>query len=269
MAWLESFIIKLKGASNDERDRMLFEVNFGDHLTTLTARDGPSSAGTVDSLAATSAARHAYLHPDSGGLLVYHGPTSIYHLSTNKAEEQEVGTDDVLDAAEAAYDSHLSYVTQHFDISLEDELITNALLHFFKWQYPHFMFIYREAFLRDHFSEQPRRKYWSGSLLLALCALGLLMMDRPEDRESSERFFAAAESILLVAGLAQPCITNVQAFLCLAYYEIGRGSLSKGWEYSGMLVSLERQSEPILLTKVPSRNCVSHGPRSWLSERPA
>lgn len=63
-------------------------------------------------------------------------------------------------------------------------------------------------------------------------------MPGPDARDASERFSAAAESILLVSGQSQPCITNVQAFLCLAYYEIGRGNLSKGWGFSGLYLGI-------------------------------
>lgn len=130
-------------------------------------------------------------------------------------------------------DSNFDHVAEHFGINMHNELITDALMQFFKWQYPHFMFIYREAFLRDHFGDRRNCKYWSSALLLSVCALGLLMSPEDLDRQSSEQFFVAAETILIVSGLTRPSIATVQAFLCLAFYEIGRGNLSKGWGFSG------------------------------------
>ncbi|KAF5662485.1 TY1 enhancer activator [Fusarium heterosporum] len=37
---------------------------------------------------------------------------------------------------------------------MSDDTVFKALQQFFRWQYPHFMFIYREAFLRDHFGDR-------------------------------------------------------------------------------------------------------------------
>ncbi len=71
------------------------------------------------------------------------------------------------------------------------------------------------------------------ALLLSVCALGLLVSDTAEQRNMSERFFQAAESIAIVSGLGRPSIPTVQAFLCLAFFEIGRGNVSKGWGFSG------------------------------------
>ncbi|ENH63430.1 hypothetical protein FOC1_g10000446 [Fusarium oxysporum f. sp. cubense race 1] len=48
----------------------------------------------------------------------------------------------------------------------------------------------------------------------------------------SEQFFQAAESIVMVSGLSRPSIPTVQSFLCLAFFEIGRGNVSKGWAFS-------------------------------------
>lgn len=111
-------------------------------------------------------------------------------------------------------------MAQHFGIDIQGQVVTTAIMHFFQWQYPHFMFIYREAFLRDHFAARQSNtsaaaaiKYWSGPLLFAICALGLVGMPDVQARERSECFFMAAESILLVSGLSQPSVTNVQAFL--------------------------------------------------------
>ncbi|KAL0765821.1 hypothetical protein CaCOL14_011561 [Colletotrichum acutatum] len=131
-------------------------------------------------------------------------------------------------------DSNFEHVAEHFGINLHDELVDDALMQFFKWQYPHFMFIYREAFLRDHFVDRVHGKYWSSALLLSICALGTLMSPEKRHRDASEQFFSAAESILIVSGFTKPSIATVQGFLCLAFYEIGRGNLSKGWGFSGI-----------------------------------
>ncbi|KAL2028241.1 hypothetical protein VTO58DRAFT_110929 [Aureobasidium pullulans] len=109
-----------------------------------------------------------------------------------------------------------------------------GLQHFFKWQYPNFMFIYREAFLEDYFGTSAARRYWSPALLLSVCALGLLMSDQENHKAESSKCFNAAESIALVTGFADPSVVAVQTFLCLAFYSIGNGNLSKGWAFSDL-----------------------------------
>ncbi|RJE24683.1 Transcription factor [Aspergillus sclerotialis] len=97
------------------------------------------------------------------------------------------------------------------------------------------MFIYREAFLRDHFSDCQNCKYWSPGLLLSMCALGLQMSSDNRERDLGNRFYAAAESVCIVSVLAQPSITTVQTILCLAFYALGQGDLSKSWGLSGIV----------------------------------
>lgn len=232
VAWLEAFIGRLRSAPVDERDDMLQSVSFGDHLpdrqppTSTSSLDVPSGRMGTD-LARTG---NSNLQVDMEGSLIYHGATSIYRAHCGRPS---TATGTALSKHPAGFDSNFEFVAEHFGISLHDELVQDALLQFFKWQYPHFMFIYREAFLRDHFSDRVCCKYWSPALLLSVCALGTLMSPDKRHRESSAQFFSAAESILIVSGLTRPSIVTVQGFLCLAFYEIGQGNLSKGWGFSG------------------------------------
>lgn len=231
VAWLESFIGRLQTAPSQERDSLLQTVSFGDHLP---ARE---SGSTVDLRKEKNGCRNrgsgANLQVDLEGSLIYHGATSIYRAHSSKPPQGTASEHLTQLTRSAGSDSNFGYVAEHFGINLHDEMVDDALMQFFKWQYPHFMFIYREAFLRDHFSDRITCKYWSSALLLSICALGTLMSPEKRHRESSEQFFSAAESILIVSGLTKPSIATVQGFLCLAFYEIGRGNLSKGWGFSG------------------------------------
>lgn len=236
VAWLESFIGRLQAAPSQERDEMLQNVAFGDHLP-----DRQPSTSTVKANREKDGSHgrdsNANLQVDLEGSLIYHGATSIYRAHSGKtATGNAFGEHAAPSKHHADSDSNFEYVAEHFGISLHDELVHDALLQFFKWQYPHFMFIYREAFLRDHFSDRVRCKYWSSALLLSVCALGTLMSPDKRHRDSSAQFFSAAESILIVSGLTRPSIVTVQGFLCLAFYEIGRGNLSKGWGFSGVFI---------------------------------
>lgn len=215
---------------------MLQSVSFGDHLPAPQP-----SASTVnpnrDKGGGHRRESSANLQVDLEGSLIYHGATSIYRARSGRPESGNAfGEHSALSKHSADSDNNFEYVAEHFGICLHDELVHDALLQFFRWQYPHFMFIYREV--RDHFSDRVGCKYWSSALLLSVCALGTLMSPDKRHRESSARFFSAAESILIVSGLTKPSIVTVQGFLCLAFYEIGRGNLSKGWGFSGSCLSI-------------------------------
>lgn len=211
-------------------------LSFGDHLP------APERSGAITKPATGNDSSHkressANLQVDLEGSLIYHGATSIYRAHSGRpAPGTAFGESSALSNHTVDSDPNFEYVAEHFGINLHDELVHDALLQFFKRQYPHFMFIYREAFLRDHFSDRVCCKYWSSALLLSICALGTLMSPHKRNRESSAQFFSAAESILIVSGLTKPSIVTVQGFLCLAFYEIGRGNLLKGWGFSGRLI---------------------------------
>ncbi|KAF0324443.1 transcription factor [Colletotrichum asianum] len=224
----------LQTSPDKERDEMLQTVSFGDHLQA----SGSSTNENRQTAQRTSedGGRRTTAHLQVGleGSLIYHGATSIYRANAYRpTTSNTLGALPIQSSPNIAYESTFEHVAEHFGINLQDELVSDALLQFFKWQYPHFMFIYREAFLRDHFGERSNCKYWSSALLLSICALGTLMSPDKRHRQASEQFFSAAESILIVSGLTKPSIVTVQGFLCLAFYEIGRGNLSKGWGFSG------------------------------------
>ncbi|KAF6803265.1 transcription factor [Colletotrichum musicola] len=227
LAWLESFVKKLRASTPQQRDEML--------RASALEEDSPATSSTQASgeyvtQLGINARNEANLELGLEGSLVYHGATSIFRAEAGHGQK---GTDAA--AVQGYYDgveSHFESVMEHFGIRMSDEVVMKSLTQFFRWQYPHFMFIYREAFLRDHFGDRKNGKYWSSSLLLSICALGALMS--LDTKPSSDQFFLAAESIIMVTGLMRPSVATVQAFLCLAFYEIGRGNLSKGWGYSGI-----------------------------------
>ncbi|KAM6505526.1 hypothetical protein FSOLCH5_013702 [Fusarium solani] len=209
--------------SADERERLLENVSFDQWLD---AHSSEAQKPEASSATPTKSVQPFGLQAGPQGLLIYHGPTSIYRIRTGGPP---LSPSDMISP-----DGQFDHVAQHFGIGLEDEVIMTALHQFFRWQYPHFMFIYREAFLRDHFGQRTKSKYWSLPLLMAICALGAVMLPDRTQSQMSEQFYAAAESIIIVSGLTHPSITAVQVFLCLAFYQIGKGELSKGWELSGI-----------------------------------
>ncbi|KAG9506499.1 hypothetical protein J7337_000031 [Fusarium musae] len=222
IAYLEGLVIEIRDTVPEARS-ILSETSGFSEMTAPPKIQSESSPAVISP-------QPDNLEPNPEGSLIYHGSTSIMHGKLRQPEKVATHPDNSTLGAKTS--SNFEQVAQHFGISLDNDLVTMALMHFFKWQYPQFMFIYREAFLRDHFGDRQSCKYWSSGLVLSICALGLLMSPDEVQRRASEQFFSAAETTLIVYGFARPSIATVQAFLCLAFYEIGRGNVSKGWGFS-------------------------------------
>ncbi|KAK1478572.1 hypothetical protein CCUS01_04918 [Colletotrichum cuscutae] len=259
ISWLETFVQSLRVATPEQREEMLNSTAAAegkDHSLPSSSNKAQEEIRTVEGapLAPGNYISHLGIHARSSanlelgleGSLIYHGATSIFRVDLPSASSKDPRDPDNTIAAllrGGGIEANFESVMQHFGIDgPSSPAVLQSLTQFFRWQYPHFMFIYREAFLRDHFSNdggegdanngRNNRKYWSPALLLSICALGALVS--LDTKASSERFFLAAESIIMVTGLTRPSVATVQAFLCLALYEIGRGNLSKGWGYSGI-----------------------------------
>jgi len=95
------------------------------------------------------------------------------------------------------------------------------------------MFIDREAFIVDYMNVDDFGQYCSPALVFAICAMGALMSPNVPVKQQANDFSTTAQRLLFQNGLGTPHITSVQALLCCAFYEVGRGDFSKGWLYSG------------------------------------
>lgn len=175
----------------------------------------------------------------------FHGATSIYRAQADLAGSQgqpgHLGTNAIVDLPSRSTlnsSGKFDHVLDHFGIHLNQPLITHVTMDFFKRHYRHFMLLYSEAFLVDHFGAQSGGQYWSIALLLTIRATGAQSSVDDAQRHLSGHCYEAAESILLISGLTRPSVTTVQAFSCLAFYEIRRGNASKGWGFSGMCINL-------------------------------
>lgn len=271
IAWFESFVSTLRDASPEKRDEMLGSV----HLTHPPSPSRTASGHSSDPQHFDSGIQ-AQSDLGIGGSANYLRSTSI--LFTDEPTQdlnfqdtaQQHGPDHPANLA-VEPESNFEHVLQYFGVTLQGDTVMKALMQFFKWQYPHFMFIYREAFLRDHFGPRQACRYWSPALLMAVCSLGLSTSNISDaDRELSEQFYSAAESIVIVSGFGRPSIVTVQTFLCLAFYEIGRGNLSKGWGFSGIELlppphrTVSLHEELIMCT----RHCFPNGTRPGRTEGP-
>ncbi|RDW56460.1 hypothetical protein BP6252_14153 [Coleophoma cylindrospora] len=169
------------------------------------------------------------LQPSPQGSLLFHGPTSMYHKDVSLHNTQKT----------TSTEPHVGPklwqslgVPQN--VHIEDGLVNKALSLFFLYQYPQFMFIYREAFLEDYYENAHQGKYWSYPLLYAVCALGLRASPDAKIQEKGDAVYRIAENIILLKALDSPHVTVVQSLLCLAFYELGAGNHSKGWVLAGM-----------------------------------
>lgn len=163
------------------------------------------------------------------GSLLFYGPTSMY--------QRDISVDKPQDASSTDPHSNLEWQSLRLqqNLQIEDSVINKALSLFFLYQYPQFMFIYREAFLEDYYENTHRGKYWSYPLLYAICALGVRASSDERVREKSDVLAHCAETTIMTQALGRPHITVAQSLLCLAFYELGKGNHSKGWLLAGML----------------------------------
>lgn len=154
------------------------------------------------------------------GSMIYHGPTSIFLSEVDKPSTPHV-------SIENQPSSHQDWSVYH------NPTVRLCIALFFNWQYLQFMFINREAFLREFELNPIDGQFCSPALVNIICALGALMSSDPDFRALSTGFAAAAEDLVVKQDMGSPCVTSVQALLCCGCYEAGRGNLSKGWLYSG------------------------------------
>lgn len=121
-----------------------------------------------------------------------------------------------------------------FTFGIDDSIIQPCLRLFFIHEYPRCMFIYREAFLEDYFRHTEDGKYWSYPLVYAVCALGASRSEDANIRLKATLLANCAQEAIFTNCLSSPNITTIQALLCLALHELGQGSSSLGWLFSGM-----------------------------------
>jgi hypothetical protein len=100
------------------------------------------------------------------------------------------------------------------------------------------MIVDRDTLLIDYSNAAYSDKSCSPVLVYSICALGALMSSDPKVRETADHFSVLAQDSLSAQGPWVPEMSSVQALLCCAFYEVGRGNASKGWMYSGTLKTI-------------------------------
>jgi len=228
VAQYESLLRKAKGASEEERKALLDNISFSEPSPSLDPSSSNSDIG-IDTLVSSRLATMS-LQPSPQGSLLFHGPTSMYQRDAPLDRPQESSSPE--SQRDLRRWRNLEVAAQNLHV--EDEVLKKALSMFFLYQYPQFMFIYRETFLEDLFENAHGGKYFSFVLLYAICALGARASSDAEIREMGDVLSRYAETLIFSQSLGSPHITAAQSLLCLAFYELGAGNHSKGWLLAGM-----------------------------------
>ncbi|KAM0199651.1 hypothetical protein ACHAQI_012025, partial [Fusarium lateritium] len=132
VAYLESFITKIREAAPQDRASLLDIPEFADHL-----QSDPSKEPRVQSPPEVISPHPDNLEPDPEGSLIYHGPTSIIHGKLRRSITI-AGSAPRYDMPpiQPSPDGNFEQIAEHFGISMNNDLVTSALMLFFKWQYP-------------------------------------------------------------------------------------------------------------------------------------
>lgn len=238
---LQGFILQLKNADRDQRDAMLaaFEGSVMDEEEQQQEDDGGNrrqrgrdcSGLENGSPSVTDKAKLVIEKFETGQLSVYGKPV-IYMPKQDTTRQKNKSS------------SSSASEFQHFHCPVILSYISN----FFKWQYmEHNLYIYRESFLTDFFKDKEDLKeslpYCNEELIFAICASGSaidfsdnVFMHKGVLYDSSDKFYNRSRYLLFQKLNSDDCnsITAIQTFLCLAFYDLGRGRTLSAWVLSGM-----------------------------------
>jgi hypothetical protein len=133
---------------------------------------------------------------------------------------------------------------QYFNVPVILKYISN----FFKWKYmENNLYIYRESFFTDFFRDDDDLKesldYCNEELIFAICASGS-KIDFDDDvflykgvlYDSPEKFYNRARYLVFQKLHTEECnsITSIQTFLCLAFFDLGKGRILSAWVLAGI-----------------------------------
>ncbi|CAG7923853.1 unnamed protein product [Penicillium olsonii] len=168
------------------------------------------------------------------GQSYFYGPTSTFNLA-----------DDDAPASGRRTSRTLNQDDMESVISIPAALERHLLSLYFTWQDPSFHVIDREMFekQRSAYSRGEKTSYYSEALLHAMCSLGAAFETRYHPSfvtfpKSLGDFLGDRAKGLLEAELDTPSVATVQALIILSSHEIGNGSDTRGWLYSGMALRL-------------------------------
>lgn len=224
---LQNFIVQLKIKDSHTREQMLaaFDIGAGSNLGDGSINDHE----TESSLTGASSNVELVIEKFETGQISVYGKPVIYMPPQDKTKKKSKPS---------------SFEFQYFHCPVILSYISN----FFKWQYMEYnLYIYRESFLTDFFRDKGDLKeslpYCNEELIFAICACGSaidlgdnVFMYKGVLYDSSDKFYNRSRYLLFQKLNSDDCnsITAVQTFLCLAFYDLGRGRTLSAWILSGI-----------------------------------
>jgi hypothetical protein len=229
----------LKSASGRDKEKMIGSIEFADHLAPEVASP-PANDRDLEiwnvlkwgcwRMDAEGTFRHTNILVNwfadvfCLGLSGYHGPSSIYTSELLSSMNPDC----------SKLQSPTASSVSPIDFTLHDSAVHECLAIFFHWNQPHSSFIDWDSFLMEYMDNDISREHCSSSLVLAMSSLGALMSSDNHIRSLADSFFDSAVASLQLRGLLTPCLTSIQALMCCAIFQLGKGNASKGWMYSSM-----------------------------------
>ncbi|CAG8925675.1 unnamed protein product [Penicillium salamii] len=168
------------------------------------------------------------------GQSYFYGPTSTFNLADDDAPASDRQTSRIF-----------NYNEMDFDTAVPPALEEHLLNLYFTWQDPSFHVTDRQMFEKGRSAYLRREKtpFYSEALFYAMCSLGAAFETRYHPSfvtfpKSLGEFLGDRAKTLLETELDTPSVATVQALVILSSYEIGVGSDTRGWLYSGMALRL-------------------------------
>lgn len=199
------FLSFVDSRPSDPPAKVLCDLTATDPLSEEALRDGPSYLSTS-----------AVQEPVSS-------------IQNTVPSGTSIGTADstIMSAKQLRYWETVAYQICAALAHLPTPTVTHLLKTHWSWVHPTFMFISRPIFLRDAAVGGP---HFSTLLLSVIC----LHSTRFTERGMKDELLARVRLMLGQTLHMEPSVPTVQALLQFSAREIGRGSLSRGWLYSGM-----------------------------------
>jgi len=194
-----------------------------------------SSDSTVSSMPGTL---FSELSMSSDGQLRYYGSTSAVHQpvaaarTPSSAGAAELDNEEsrsllVNNASQSRNWEDFALGNASLQLEIPREVIIRLLDTHWTWIQPMFMFTYRPAFMSDMSTGGP---YFSPFLLSVICAHSTRFVEK----HLADNMVARVHILMASEMQKESSIPTIQGLLQLSAREIGQGTISQAWLYSGM-----------------------------------
>lgn len=218
LAKLESFLFELRKAPSRDRDTMIQEMRFVDHLPPAPNLDLITPAQSPVGSNVRRASIECIIQ-QTGWQRIFN-PYDTYTGTIMTAFQPERG----------------NYSVPHLDspTTFQTSIMKECISLFFQWQHVDCQIVESDIFYGEYSTLNSNSRTITSALVYSMCSLGALNSSVSHIRRMADQFFESAQSLLLGPSLLYPQIPTVQALLCCAFYEYGRNNSAQGWIYSGI-----------------------------------